>query len=256
MERKIEDANGLAKTFWLARCDLCRAWLSCAAGALIAVVAGLVAGTLFSGVFVLEGFGEETRELEWRFNNSLVDLWFLAILPALAIGAAFNPDYSRRFTEDNMSRRLSFLRSLPVPSGSITGSRALVSLTSLAITGPLFFGALYLVSGEAQRVPLGEYVSFAGVWLGYTLAVGGLYLYVWLGFGGRADAFFTLGVMLAMVLAVAVTTLTFGTGLVEGSIGLAREHGALAGVTGICAGGSVFALWMLAAARRLSRREL
>lgn len=236
--------------------DLHRTWPSYAIAALLGAVYGFIASVLLEGIFVLEGFGNEGESMERAFNSFLLDFFFLAIAPAFLINFVFNRDYAARFTQDNMSRRLSFLRSLPVPARDLVLSRALSSLLSLVLSATPFFLTLYLLyDADGGRLPVEMYLPFTAIWAAYALVSGGFYLYVWLGFSGGKDLLITLSLMVLLLLVAGASNLALSVGLVSGSLELARDHG-LAAVATLISGALVFALWMLAATRRLKRREL
>lgn len=253
-DRSPEARAGAMQLF---RWELSRTRLSYLAAALLSMVSGAIAGVLVDGVFVLEGFGEAGSSFEQGFNAGGADMWFLALTPAFLINFAFNEYYSGRFAQDNFTRWLRFLGTLPVSAGSVVASRALSALLSLAVSVPPFFAVLYLTSDEFLRgVSTAEYLSFAAVWIAYALVVGGFYLYVWLGFSGRTDLWISLSLMAAILLTVFAGNLAFDEGIALSVLALAQEHGLLAGACALALGVCGFALWMLAAARRLSRREL
>ena len=135
-------------------------------------------------------------------------------------------------------------------------SRALAALLTLVVSAPPFFAALHLLSGEAARgVTAAEYLSFAAMWVAYALVAGGLYLYVWVGFDGRTDLRISLSLMAAVLLAAAASSIFLDGEIVASALALAQEHGLLTGAAALVIGVFGFALWMLAAARRLGRRE-
>lgn len=115
--------------------ELRRTRLSYLAAALFGAVSGAIAGVLLDGVFVLEGFGEAGRSLERGFNTGVTDMWFLATTPVFLINFAFNEFYANRFTQDNFSRWMRFLRELPISAGSIVASRAISAALAIGIYG-------------------------------------------------------------------------------------------------------------------------
>jgi len=255
IERASSPAQEKGGAIFLFKRDLRKTWPSYVVAVLQGLVFGIVASNLLEGVFVIEGLGGGGESVERVSNSLLVDLWFLGLTPAFMINFAFNRDYSARFTRDNMSRRLGFMRSLPIPVRDLVASRALSSLLSLALSGTTSFVVLYLLSDlGGGRLPVEVYLPFAAIWVTYALIMGGFYLYDWLGFSKKMDIPYTLAVMAILLLVPAVCNFALGVGLVQSSLGLAREYGLLTGAIPIF-GAAVFALWMLGAARRLKRRE-
>lgn len=103
---------------WLAGADVRRRWLSFPAAALVAAVIGLLAANLYNGVFVVEGAGADGEAFEARFNAVFSSFFMLVTTPYLVVNMVFNPDLRPSFSrDDNFTRQLVFLRSLPVPVG-------------------------------------------------------------------------------------------------------------------------------------------
>lgn len=257
VEKETPTERDKGGAFYLFARDLRRTWPSYVAALLLGAVIGAIAFTLLEEIFVLEGFGNQGESMERDFNSVLLDFFFLAVSPAFLINFVFNRDYAARFTQDNMSRRLSFLRSLPIPARALVLGRALSALLSLLVSAPPFFGMLYLLSDSGGgRLSAEVYLAFAAIWVAYALVSGGFYLYAWLGFSGRTDLIGTVSVMVSLPLVAVMSNLVLGVGLVSGSLGLAQDYGLLVGAITVPLGAVAFALWMLAASRRLKRREL
>lgn len=256
IERETPPVRDKGGAIFLFARDLRRTCPSYVAATLLGAVFGAVASNLLEGIFVIDGLGEEGESVERVSNSLLVDFFFLVIAPAFLINFAFNRDYAARFTEDNMSRRLSFLRSLPISVRDLVLSRVLLSLLSLVLSATPFFMVLYLLSDVGGgRLPTGVYLPFAAIWVAYALVMGGFYLYVWLGFSGGKDFWVTLSLPVLLLLVTVASNFALGVGLVSGSLEISRDYGPLAmGV--LIPGAVVFALWMIAASRRLKRREL
>lgn len=228
IERETPPVRDKGGAIFLFARDLRWTWPSYVAATLLGAVSGAVASNLPEGIFVIEGLGEEGESVERVSNSLLADFWFLGLTPAFMINFVFNRDYAARFTQDNMSRRLSFLRSLPIPVRDLVLGRALSALLSLVLSATPFFGALYLLSDTGGGRLLSEvYLPFAAIWIAYALVMGGFYLYAWLGFSSRMDVPSTLVVMASLLLVPAVCNLVLGIGLVGGSLGLPRDYGPL-----------------------------
>jgi hypothetical protein len=162
---------------WLAGQDARRAWPSFPATALTALIGGL-----YTGAFLLAIEGEGV------FYDFLLGFWFLMLVPVLGSNFLFNRDYYYNLREDNLSKRLAFLRSLPISAGAVVVGRAAIMLLTLACAAPAFFSSIYLSSPTLQaRLGPAQYLAFSLGWLGYALFMGGFLLFVWLGLPWRKE---------------------------------------------------------------------
>lgn len=249
--------GGLRGALWLAAEDVRRSWISYPATCIVLLLVGFFAISLVEGVFVLGGIGEGDRIIQERFNGFVADTFFLAICPALGINFFFNRDYGARYRYDNMTRRLSFVKSLAVSSGEIVTGRALTMLLAVAVATPSFFLPLLLVSpGPLERLDIVGFLGFATIWVGYALFVVGFYMYTWLGFTGEEDLKITLVLALCYPALAALVNFVFDVHLVSGSIEVARTDGPFVGILALAAGAACFFLWGLATTRKLRRRDL
>ena len=174
--------DGFAGGFWLARKEIRRTWLSYPLTGLFVVFLGFFVVPGVSGVFELEGFGAWGERTEELYNAFFSDYLFVVICAFLGVNV-ISRDYTLDW-RDPFSSRLLFLRSLPVPAGSLVGSRALGMLFALLLNAPAFFlPACFLTDlGEFKTA----YLWFVCVWLGYSLLASGLWLLCELTVSGRA----------------------------------------------------------------------
>ena len=246
------EAGVFAAAFWLARKEMRRAWASYPLGGLLLVLLGLFVVPSLSGVYELRGFGEAGGRMEGFFNSFFSDCLFLVICASLAVRVVFRGPAPGR---DDFFARLRFFKKLPIPAGSLVGSRAVCMLFALLVNGTAFFGLVFFLSDLGE---LGaSYLWFAGIWVGYGLLASGLYLLVDLTDGGWAHAQIYFGFAAALVGALALLEWTLGLGLVGRSAELAQGgYGALCAMLSVLAGGMVFALLAWATGGRLKRWDL
>lgn len=246
--------SGFQRALWLAQKDIRRAWLSYPASGLFVCVIGVLITSSVDGIlFEVESFGEGGQRTEDAFDSFLADYMFLIIGAVLAVNA-LSRDYMSIWTDDVFSQRLSFLRRLPASTGSLVASRAMSMLFALPFTVPAFFLPIYFLSD------LGEmgfsYVWFCGIWLGWSLAYAGLTLLCELAMNGRVYVWFSVAFIIGLIAILAFLEWAVRLGLVERSANLALEHGPLAAIVSLLAGGAAFALFARAAAKRIERRDL
>ncbi len=249
-----EDVNSFAESLWLAKREIKRAWLSYVLSGLFVLFLGFSALVSLSGVFELEGFGAGGQRMEEHFNAFFADFLFLlvcAFLGVNAISGDYTPDW-----RDTCSSRLVFLRSLPVPAGSLVGSRALCMLLALVPGVPAFFlPALYLTDPGELGTTL-SYLPFAGVWIGYSLLGSGLWLILELTVSAKSYTLISFGFAASLMAGVALLEWILDLSLVERTAQLAQEgYGALPAIFSILAGGVAFAFLFRAAIQRLEQRD-
>jgi hypothetical protein len=239
--------NGLAEAFWLAKKELKRAWLSYVLSVLFFVFLGLCAVPGVSGVFELEGFGPGGRRMEAFYNAFFADYLFLLAWAFLG-GSAISRDYT-------LSSRLLFLRRLPIPAGSLVGSRALCMLVALVPGAPAFFlPAFFLTDLGEIGVP---YLWFAGVWIGYCLFASGVCLHLRLTVNCRGYSLISFGFAASIMVVLALLEWRLDLSLVGRTAELAQSgYGALPAILSVLAGGAAFALLSRMTVRRVEKRDL
>jgi hypothetical protein len=245
--------DGFAGAFWLARKEMRRTWLSYPLTGLFVLFLGFFVVPSVSGVFEFEGFGAGGQRMEDFYNAFFADYLFLVICAFLAVNA-ISRDYSLAW-RDPFSSRLLFLRSLPIPAGSLVGSRALCMLFALVLGAPAFFLPAFFLTDLGE---LGtSYLWFAGVWIGYSLLGAGLCLLCELTVNGRVYTLIYFGLAAALMVVLAFLEWTLDLSLVRRTAELAHSsYGALAAIASILAGAAVFALLSRVTVRRLEKRDL
>jgi len=241
--------RALQNAGWIAGWEMRRAWLSYPLSAALLSFFGVV-GAHFADE-ALAGPGGAGA----AFRVFYLDFFFLAATSLLA-GNFFSRDYALSWG-DTFSRRLAFLRRLPVSPGEIVAGRVLSMLAAAVINVPLFFLALYALSGALGGLLEGtERVWFAGLWFGAALAWGGLYLYLETGTSGRVYNLLMFPLIALFAALAGVAQGVFGLRVVELAAAAAREGGPLAAAGAVLLGAAVLAAMARAAARRVGRREL
>jgi ABC-type transport system involved in multi-copper enzyme maturation permease subunit len=243
---------------WLAGVDVRRHWLSYPASFLLAVVIGAFAANLFNGIFVVEGAGPSGEAFEARSNAVLSSFFMFATIPYLMVNMLFNPELKPSFSrDDNFTRKLVFLRSLPVSAGAIVASRMLAMLATLVVAAPAFFTMFYLIARQAPGFAAGPgFVWFASLWIGLALLYAGGLLYIWIARSKRAEVVMGFVNPVALLLVAVALGFLLDHGFVGWTMDLAREYGARAGVAGLLVGAAGFAFGGWRTTRRLRRRDL
>ena len=233
--------------------------MSFPATAFVVLLVGAFAGALLNGVFfvVRDGSGES---LDVKMNSFMLDAWFLFLVPLfITQNVLFNRDYASYWRTDYLSKRLHFLRSMPIEVRELVASRVLILLFSVLILAPCFFAPLYLVSdleGEPAGLGFSGHLWFALVWVGYSLALGGANLYGWLAVSGRTSLWIALAATPAAILVVVLLNWWVGVPVVMTTLELSRTHGPLLAVFALAVGFVGLFLWARLMERRLRRRDL
>ena len=168
------DASGFAGAFRLARKEMRQAWPSYPLSSLFLLLSGFFVAPSLSGVFELRGFGDVGQRTEEFYNAFFSDCLFLVICAFLAVNVV--PGGYARVRRGAFYAKLRFFRKLPVPAGSVVGSRALGMLFALILNAPAFYLPAFLISDLGE---LGaSYLWFAGIWIGYCLLASGFYLHL------------------------------------------------------------------------------
>lgn len=240
-------ADDLRRAAWLAGADIRKSWVSFPVAAVVCLLPGFYATFLFA-----EALGGSSR-----LESLLLDYWFLLVVAVLNVNFLFNRDYYYRFSEDNYTKRLSFLRGLPISPRTVVAGRAMVMAVALSCSAPSFFLVPYLVDPgiRATMGPAG-YLWFAGVWVGYALFAMGFLLFMWNGLSWRAERGLLWLFPASVVVAALVSGLLFDDGLVLAAVRAAQTHGPLAAGTAILFGVLSLALWARAAEAGLRGRDL
>jgi hypothetical protein len=247
-----DDSDGFAESFWLARKEIRRTWLSYVLTCLFVVCLGFFVVPSVSGVFEFEGFGARGWRMEGFYNAFFSDYLFLVICAFLGVNA-ISRDYTLAW-RDPFSSRLIFLRSLPISAESLVGSRVISMLFALVINAPVFFLPAFFLSDLGE---LGtSYLWFAAVWIGYGLLASGLWLLCELTVSGRVYTLIYFGLAASLMAVLALLEWTLDLGLVSRTAQLAQGYGALPAIFSVLAGAAAFALLSRITVRRLQKRDL
>ncbi|BCG57056.1 hypothetical protein [Paenibacillus sp. URB8-2] len=189
-------------------------------------------------------------------RSVLPDYMLLAMIPFL--GFAYSRRTMKYWSADSYTKMLAYLRSLPIPLNAVLCKRKLQSVICFALNGVLFFGLVYALAGHlrASISPLG-YVVFSFTWIGYGLAVMGLFIFIEFLYSGKAYFWLLLLVML-ISFGAAMTVKFSGGNLLLYTLACSKEWGLLSPLMwGTLIAGTVsvqlFSRWTI---HRLKSRDL
>jgi hypothetical protein len=174
---------------------------------------GMLTGSMLDGVL---GDGE---------TKTIADVMMFTFVPML--GFTFSKRTMRYLSEDTYTRILAYMRSLPVPITVVMCKRKLQSVSSFALNGVMFFGLIYAVSPHMrQELPFTDYLAFALTWIGYGLAVSGLYIFIELLFSGKLYCLYIF-LFMGLIIGLAVLIGLAGGNLFLYSVTVSQKWGLL-----------------------------
>ena len=247
--------EALREARWLAAKELRRTWLSYPATGLFVFFFGfMLTGWVEIFSEALDNGPSEDAE-EATFGAYYVDVFFLA-LGLLLVGNYVSRDYLSSWV-DSFSKRLYFLRSLPISVWGVVMSRMLTMVPALVFTVPALFLPVYFLS-EAFASQLGplQYLWFAAIWVGYGFFWAGLFLYLELGIHGKTYNWLAIGMVVFLLFLFWPLDWLLDLRLVGRTIELVGTYGALPAIAALLVGITGFVLWGRATVRRIERRDL
>ncbi|MDQ0196329.1 hypothetical protein [Paenibacillus wynnii] len=169
----------------------------------------------FTGMLINSSIGDKQQ-------TAIVDFMLITMVPILGF------TYTRRtftyLSEDSYTKMLAYLHSLPIPAAVILCKRKIQAILTLGLNGILFFGLMYGIGREIrlEMSPV-PYTVFALTWIGYGLAVTGLYIFIEFLFSGKMYCLFTFIIMIICAGVSALVKLTGGN-LLFYSISCSKEY--------------------------------
>ena len=249
--REVQTDSTWRNALWLAGRELRRTRFSYLATMVLAALYGLFAVVLLDNLPV--------SSMPDTLASAAADIFFMFGVSTFGTNA-LSKDYLYSWG-DTFSKRLGFLRSLPVSAEGLVASRVLTMLVALILNSAAFFTTIYLLSGSSgeqlvARLGFGEYLAFAGIWVGYAIFCSGAWMYGEFGLHGKTYNQIVLGVLSVAFIVLAFSEWLFDARIVERSIYLADSYGPFPAILALLVGGAAFVLWSRAAVRRIERRDL
>ena len=246
-----KNSKTVPSTRWLAIRDIRRSRLSYFVTALF--------GLLFGVLAVLMLGDTQTGAPSSKPENAALDVFFIFAVSTFATNS-FSRDYLYSWG-DTFTKRLHFLRSLPISAGELVASRVLAMLPALIFNSLVGFVTVYFLSWSfggrlVQQLGPGEYLAFAGIWVGYAIFFGGAWLYGEFGLHGRTFNWIVFGIVGCTLPLLFALEWLFDLRIVVRTIELVEAYGAWPTVLSLAVGMAAFALWARATVRRIECREL
>lgn len=159
--------------------------------------------------------------------NPFADFMLIFFSPML--GLSFSRRSFRYLNEDSYTQMLYYYRFIPVPAAAVVLSRAIFGILAFAVNSTVFFGVMYLISGNLRElVSIQAYISFSLTWLGIGILLHGVFIYLELLKNGKS--YFWINILLQVTLVVTLFIL-FYAGLrfswARLFLDISQEHGLL-----------------------------
>ena len=246
--------HSFTESFWLAKREVKRAWLSYPLTGLFVLALGLFAVPSLSGIFEVDSSGAVGLRMEDHYNDFISDYLFLVVGAFLGVNA-ISRDYTLASWQETYLSRLHFTRKLPISTESLVASRMISMLFALVLYAVAFFLPAFFLS-EIGELGTKTYLWFCGIWIGYGLLGSGLCLLLELTVSGKVYILISFGFTASVMLVLALLEWTVDLSLVGRTAVLAQSSGALAAIFSIVAGGAALALLARLTVRRIDERDL
>lgn len=241
------------QAMWLAKKELKYQWIAFLLTVIVTIVFALFTSTLLDQA-ARKLFGEETM----YYNFILLDILFVAMTPSLAAIYISKPYLNIQAVKDDpFSKRMAFLRSLPISVSVLALSRTLIMLTTLLVMSVAFYITITIALPDTffSLISLKEYGIFVLFWFGYALAIGGVNPFIEFGTNGKIlhlNPFISIVIFLVVVLNFYHFV---GQGVVEWVITLVKIHGLPFAVYALLIGAIGSYGWNILLLLRLKKRD-
>ncbi|WP_332632060.1 hypothetical protein [Halalkalibacter flavus] len=243
----------LNQAFWLVKKDLRYNWR----GVVFTIIAVVFFG-FFTTIFLEQAARALFGDGVMYYNHVVLDIFFVAILPSLAAIFMSGPYLSfQTIKDDPFTKRMAFLRTLPIPVELLALSRTLLMLITLFMMSLAFYGTIVtqLPDRFYSYVTLNELFIFILVWFGYSLALGGMNPFIEYGTNGKILhllPFLWIAIMIGLFVGF---RLVVGHSIVEFSLLLVKDYGWIIAIISIAIGVVGCYLWHKLLTYRLGKRD-
>lgn len=187
----------------------------------------------------------------WR-DTLAVDILMLTCMSAM--GFMMTKEYRTYWSHDTFSKRVLFLRTMPIRVEELVLGRFQTLLVSLLSISIIFFGALYFIAGFRDRLDLLQYVEWIILWLCFGIIMGGFYVYAELGGSGKRYMLVCSVGGIGTILLAVVAGMT-GLGIVIKSVELVERFGILVPLLSLLLTVPITMGWIRMTERRVRSRE-
>lgn len=219
---------------------------------------GLVISTImyaYFGVFssfIVNELYPDALEAASRSTSFLADIMFLCSLSC--IGFIMTGEYRNYWRSDIFSKRLLYMRSLPIAAKELVLVRYVHIAINLLYLSLIFFVPFYFLSVLGERFTILEYLSFALIWLCFGACMSIVFAHKELGGTGKAYLWFSV-ISVAVYFAASGAAAYAGFGFVSASVEAAKRYGPLVPCVGLILSAGWAYVWSRWTSERISRRD-
>lgn len=241
----------LKDALWLAKKEIATSWKAYALTVLTTILVAMVVTFFLQSMAIVTFTDHELANIP---RTPAIDVFFIAFSFAFATLYMSKPYLSfNTIKEDTFSKRIAFYRLLPIPIQTLALSKTLVMLFTLVLMSVVFYTILFITLTEQffELIPPANFLHFALLWFGFSLAFGGVNTYIEYGTSGKTlfiFPFIFVGIILGISFYLQITE---EHGIVAGSLIYVLEYGKMLAIVSIILGivGSIFwhkmLLWRL-----------
>jgi hypothetical protein len=219
---------------------------------------GLVVSTLmyayFSvfGSFIVNELFQNSPEPASMLVSFLADIMFLCSMSC--IGFFMTGEYRNYWRSDVFSKRLMYMRSLPIGTKELVLARYMQMGINLLYLSIIFFIPFYFICVLGDTLTLTEYISFAVVWMSFGACMSIVFAYKEMSGSGKSYFWFSmLGVVAYFVVSGAAWYAGFG--LVKLSVDLVERYGLYVSLASLLVTTIWVKLWSEITKNKISRRD-
>lgn len=219
---------------------------------------GLIVSTLmyayFSvfGSFIVNELFPNSPEPVGMQVSYLADIMFLCSMSC--IGFFMTGEYRYYWRSDVFTKRLLYMRSLPIGTKELVLARYLQMGINLLYLSIIFFVPFYFICVLGDTLTLAEYFSFAVVWMSMGACMSILFAYKEMSGSGKSYFWFSmLGVVAYFALSGAAWYAGFG--FVKLSVELVKRFGLLVPLASLLITWIWTMLWSRITQNKISRRD-
>ncbi|WP_158289734.1 ABC-2 transporter permease [Paenibacillus flagellatus] len=206
----------------------------------------------FFTVFITrEQFPLDPAETAGRLGT-VADIMLLTSMSC--VGFAMTGDYRVYWRSDIFSKRLLFLRQLPISVRELVAARYVLIAINTAMLSVLYFVPLFLFGPLGRLLTPLQIVSFALTWVAFGVCMSVMYAYKELAGSGKSY-FLYCCVWAILLIAIPVLTSLLGFGFVESSVEAVKRYGALVPVIGAVVAAVWVGFWFRKTERRIRSRS-
>lgn len=220
-------------------------------GKLVSVILYLYFG-IFAGILSRDLFAQLAGGLPDKDMSVVIDILFLGGLSV--VGFSMTSDYTTYHRTDIFSRRLMYLRQLPIGISELLLAKYVQMGITTVVQSLLFFVPFYFISRLGDMFTLGQFLAFALIWACFGACFSVVFAYKEMGGGGRSYLWFCF-ISVAVMLAAVVAARLLGSSFTELTLQSAVQAGAVMAIVGLVFSVGWCRLWFGWTVRKIRSRS-